>query len=144
MVCPPGNPLLVPVSDPTTIISYDDVLPAGVSNFTIRVWLQNADSIAAFTMPMAVKVDGVAPTVQSVTLAPALNALDVREADVVGSSVLLGGIAYVPTLSVAPGYHQTLSRCLQTGAARSSKVQHEGNKVQEDLFALPSCIFFSS
>lgn len=123
LICPPTNPPLVTPLDSSHILVFEEVFPAGLTSTVIQLWLTNTDTITAITLPFRFRVDGVAPSLSNLTLAPSLplsNLVHVSRGIAPGS-VLIGLMSYDALNSLPPGKHELISVRLNIGASGSDR-----------------------
>lgn len=105
LICPPTAPVLEPSLDSTTFLVYDETFPPGTELLVLELRLTNADTIAALTLPLSVRIDGQVPFIGAITFAPRVSALDLRGSliDRPFGSFVLGGVSFSRPSALAPG-----------------------------------------
>ncbi len=105
LVCPPIHSELIPTPDTTSFIIYDEIFPAGRESAQFELILVNSDTVGALTIPLRVRVDGVAPFIGTISAGPRLVSFNLRENRVHESEgeFLLGAISFSRSISLPPG-----------------------------------------
>lgn len=133
LVCPPGAPPLVPTLDSGHILIYDEVFPAGAETHGLSLRLVHADSVAAFTLAMRIRVNGVVPFIGNVDWAPGLSAYDLKQKHSLPltGELVLGGVSFLRAGLPGPGDHALATVELFLPAVDSNRV------ITVELVSLP-------
>lgn len=108
--CPPAAPPIAAVLDTASLLSYDRVFPARTSSHRLMLRLAHQDTIAAFTLALRVRVDGLVPRIDSVILAPGMTAFDRRQSHVFPATgeLVVGGVSFLRTGWAGPDEHDVV------------------------------------
>lgn len=107
LTCPPSQPALAPALSTAQVLVYDEVFPAGATAVNVRLFLKITDSLAAFSLPLNIRVNGAIPSFSPITFGPAMNPVDVRRSSLNAPQgrILLGAATFARIHTLPPGVH---------------------------------------